>query len=159
MDHTPTVPIYYRTIPTNLTRGCLRSYSWDVMDHTPTVPIYYRTIPTNLTCACLRCYSWDVMDRTPTVPIYYRTIPTNLTCGCLRCYSWDIMDHTHPQSLSIARGKKQPAGKWLATDVNIRHGVTSWLQTLDTDFFSARVQALKPQWDTCLTVNGNYREV
>jgi hypothetical protein len=40
----------------------------------------------------------------------------------------------------------------LATDANVKQAVTSWLQIMDTDFFSIRMQALLLQWDKCLNV-------
>jgi hypothetical protein len=51
---------------------------------------------------------------------------------------------------------------WMVTnlqDTNIKQAVTSTLETTDTDFFYASVQTLVPQWDKCLTVNGNYSAV
>jgi hypothetical protein len=37
---------------------------------------------------------------------------------------------------------------WLAKiwDTDIKQAAISWLQTLDTDFFYARIQALDPRW-------------
>jgi hypothetical protein len=40
--------------------------------------------------------------------------------------------------------KKHLAGKWSATDSDVKQAVTSWLQTRDTDSFYARIQALVP---------------
>jgi hypothetical protein len=40
--------------------------------------------------------------------------------------------------------KKHLAGKQFATDTDMKQAVTSWLQTLDTNFFHIRIQALVP---------------
>jgi hypothetical protein len=41
----------------------------------------------------------------------------------------------------------------------MKQTLMSWLQTLDTDFFNARVQVLVPWWDRFLNVNGTFVEV
>jgi hypothetical protein len=40
--------------------------------------------------------------------------------------------------------KEHLTGKRLATDTDMKQAVTSWLQTLDTDFFCMGIQALVP---------------
>jgi hypothetical protein len=42
---------------------------------------------------------------------------------------------------------KHLAGKAYATDADVKQAVTSWLRKLDTNFFSAGIQAFVPQWD------------
>jgi hypothetical protein len=42
--------------------------------------------------------------------------------------------------------KKHLTGKHFATDTDVKQAITSSLQTLDTDFFYALVQALVPWW-------------
>ena len=41
--------------------------------------------------------------------------------------------------------EKRLAKKPLAQDADVKQAITSWLHTLDTDFFCARTQALVPQ--------------
>jgi hypothetical protein len=36
---------------------------------------------------------------------------------------------------------KHLAGKWFAADINMKQAVTSWIQTFDTNFFYAGMQA------------------
>jgi hypothetical protein len=55
--------------------------------------------------------------------------------------------------------KKHLDGKRFATDADIKQAVTSCLQTLDTDFFCAAIQALMPQWDKRLNVNVDCVEI
>jgi hypothetical protein len=50
--------------------------------------------------------------------------------------------------------KKHLAGKWFASDINMKQAVISWLQTRDVDFFCAGMQALVSQWAKCLNVSG-----
>jgi hypothetical protein len=45
--------------------------------------------------------------------------------------------------------KKHLADKQFAADIDMKQAVTSWLQTLETGFFFASIQALMPQWDKC----------
>jgi hypothetical protein len=40
----------------------------------------------------------------------------------------------------------------------VKQAVTSWLHTLDTDFYAV-IQAVMPRWDKCLNVIGNYMEI
>jgi hypothetical protein len=51
------------------------------------------------------------------------------------------------------------AGKRFAKNAEIKQAVTSWLQTIDTDFVVAGIQALVPQLDKRLNVNSYYLEV
>ena len=55
--------------------------------------------------------------------------------------------------------KKHLAGKRFATDADVKQVITSWLQTLDTDFLYAGIQALAPQWERCVNENSDYVEV
>jgi hypothetical protein len=55
--------------------------------------------------------------------------------------------------------KKYVAGRRFATDADMTEAVTSWLQTLDTDFFCVRIQFLVSQWDRYFNVSGDYVEV
>jgi hypothetical protein len=62
------------------------------------------------------------------------------------------MDHT-PHSPYLAPSnfhafwgplKKNLAGRLFETEADVKQAVTSWLQTLDNDFFCAGVQVLEP---------------
>jgi len=55
--------------------------------------------------------------------------------------------------------KKPAASKGFATDADVKQVITSWLQTLDTDFLYAGIQALAPQWERCVNENSDYVEV
>jgi hypothetical protein len=47
---------------------------------------------------------------------------------------------------------------WLARDLqwaDMKQAVTCCFQTLDSDFFCARIQVLLPWWDKCLSVSGD----
>lgn len=55
--------------------------------------------------------------------------------------------------------KKCLASKQFATDTSMQQAVSSWLQTLDTNIFYARIQALVSRWNKCLHVNNDYMEV
>ena len=64
----------------------------------------------------------------------------------LWCYGWDVMDHCPhkpyftPSDFSlIGLLKKHQAGKNFVVDANITQAVTSWLQTLDSNFFYAGI--------------------
>ena len=46
-----------------------------------------------------------------------------------------------------------------ATDTHAKQAVTSYLHTLDTDFYHTRKQALVPWWVKYLNVIGDYMEV
>jgi len=63
--------------------------------------------------------------------------------------------NTHPQSLFITRWKKQPTGN--------RHYYKAQCHLLATDtwyqLLFCQGLSLVPQWDTCLTVDDNYRVV
>jgi len=54
---------------------------------------------------------------------------------------------------------KQMTGKKFAIDAKMKQAVTSSLETRDTNFFCARIQALVARWDKCLNVNGYSVEV
>ena len=45
---------------------------------------------------------------------------------------------------------KHLPGSRLAKEAEVKQAVTSWLQTLDTDFFDPRTKAFVPQWQICL---------
>jgi hypothetical protein len=49
--------------------------------------------------------------------------------------------------------------KQFVTDTNMKQAVTSWLQSLNTDFSCFEVEALGPQWDKRLNVCGDSVEV
>lgn len=42
---------------------------------------------------------------------------------------------------------------------DVKQAVTSWLQTLDTYFFPARILTLVLRWNRCSNVSGGYVEV
>jgi hypothetical protein len=46
--------------------------------------------------------------------------------------------------------KKHLADKWFASDANVKQAVSSFLQTLDMNFFYAGIQALVAQQEKCL---------
>jgi len=50
--------------------------------------------------------------------------------------------------------QKHLAGNQFETDPNMKQAVTCWLQSLDTDILYTTIQALSPQCDKCLNVNG-----
>jgi hypothetical protein len=43
--------------------------------------------------------------------------------------------------------KKREAGKGFATEADVQQAVTSWLQTLDKDFFYAGIKELEQHLD------------
>ena len=47
--------------------------------------------------------------------------------------------------------EKHLADKRLVVDAEVKQVVTSWLQTVDADFYYARIQALVPQEKKILT--------
>jgi histone-lysine N-methyltransferase SETMAR len=65
----------------------------------------------------------------------------------LRRYNWEVLDHP-PYSPEIAPSnfhlfgplKKHLGGRPFATDCEVQQAM-SWLQTLDTDFFYAEIDA------------------
>ena len=75
-------------------------------------------------------------------------------CDSLRCCGWEIMDH-RPDSPDVLSNDihlfgpfyKRLADKRFATDADVKQAVTSWLHTLDTNFFRVWIQALVPRWD------------
>jgi len=70
-------------------------------------------------------------------------------------YSPDLM----PSGLhSFGPLKKQLSGRRVVTDVDVKQGVTSWLQTLDTEVFCAGL-SLDVSVRHALNVNGDYTEV
>jgi hypothetical protein len=50
---------------------------------------------------------------------------------------------------------KHVAGKQFTADTDVKQAGTFWLQTLDTDFFCARLQVLMPQWSKHLNVSSS----
>lgn len=52
-----------------------------------------------------------------------------------------------------------PVIKIFAGDADVKQAVTPWLQTTDTGFFYAGIQALMPWRHKCLNVNGEYLEM
>jgi len=73
-----------------------------------------------------------------------------------------VVDHP-PYCLDLAPNdfhvsgfrKKHLARKQFSADVDVKQSITIWLQTLDTTFFYAKIQALVPQWDKCSNVSGD----
>jgi histone-lysine N-methyltransferase SETMAR len=70
----------------------------------------------------------------------------NQTCAWLLFYSWDIMDHlSYSPNLAPSDShlfkllKKHLASKQFVTDDDVKQAVTSQLQTLDINFFSAGI--------------------
>jgi len=55
--------------------------------------------------------------------------------------------------------KVHKTGKQFAEDAHVNHTDTSWLQTLDTNFYYTNIQALMPKWDKCLDFYGDQLEV
>jgi len=55
--------------------------------------------------------------------------------------------------------EKNLAGMSFVTDADEKQAVTCWQQKLDTNSVYAWIQALVPQWDKCLNVNGDHVEV
>ena len=76
------------------------------------------------------------------------TVPhtANWTCDSLRHYGCEVMDHP-PKSPDPAPSDfrllgpalKSLVGKQIATDADVKQGVTFKQQTLDTDFFHAKI--------------------
>ena len=52
--------------------------------------------------------------------------------------------------------KKQLVASRFVTNTDVKQAVTSWLQTLDTDFLCAGTQAMMPLWYKSLNVSGDY---
>jgi len=65
-------------------------------------------------------------------------------------YGWEVKDHLPTDVFN-----KHPADKRFAKHANVKQAVTSWLQTIDTNFFYAKIQALVPRWDKRFNVNGD----
>ena len=70
------------------------------------------------------------------------------------------MDHLPPTSDILLNDtnfdgllKECLAAKWFETCADVKQAVTSWI-TVVTDFLHAGTQALAPQWDRCLKING-----
>ena len=59
----------------------------------------------------------------------------------------------------IGRVKKQLVGKRFEIDAKLKQSVTTWLQTLDTDFLCAGLQIYVPTSVRCLNVSSDYVEV
>lgn len=51
------------------------------------------------------------------------------------------------------------AGKWFALVNNMKPAVTYWLQTCNTDFISAGMQALLPWLEECFSISSGHVEV
>lgn len=62
----------------------------------------------------------------------------NQSCDCRSCWHWDVTDHPPSPWCWFALGhfhlswshKDHMAGKWFATDVNMKQAVTGWLHML-----------------------------
>lgn len=96
-------------------------------------------------------------------------MPGSCTANCtsdqLRCYGCEVMRHPlcgpylTPSDLHLSEAhKKHLASKQFAADANMKQAVTSWIQTVDTDFFVAVTQAFTVVGQM-LSVNGDYIEV
>jgi hypothetical protein len=70
-----------------------------------------------------------------------------------------ITSHEYSAVYFLRPFKHHQADKRLATDADVKEAVTSWLQTLDNDFFHIVIQALVPRWDRCVNVTGDYVKV
>jgi histone-lysine N-methyltransferase SETMAR len=76
-------------------------------------------------------------------------ITANRKRELLRRYNWEVLDH-HPYSPDLAPSdfhlfgplKKHLGGRRFETDGEVQQAVMSWLQTLDTHFFYAEIDAL-----------------
>jgi len=55
--------------------------------------------------------------------------------------------------------KKHKAGTKFASEITWKQAVTSWLQTLDINFFYTVVHVLVQWWYKCLNVNSDHVEV
>lgn len=55
--------------------------------------------------------------------------------------------------------KKYLAGKGFGAHANMKQNVTSWLQTIDTNFLYMGLQTSLPQWDKCMNVTSACVEV
>jgi hypothetical protein len=55
--------------------------------------------------------------------------------------------------------KKHLAAKRFVTNADAKQALTSWLQTLDIDFYSSGIQAMMPLWCISLNVSGDYASV
>jgi hypothetical protein len=56
----------------------------------------------------------------------------------------------------LGQAMKHLVGKQIATDTDFKQDVTSKQQTLDTDFFYAKIPRLVPRCNECLNVSGDY---
>ena len=70
-----------------------------------------------------------------------------------------LTSHEYSTVYLLQPFKHNQADKGLATDADVKEAVTSWLQTLDNDFFHIAIQALVPRWDRCVNVTDDYVEV
>lgn len=90
----------------------------------------------------------------------------NRACGWLRRYGWEVTDNSICCP-NLAPGDvhlfgpltKHLVGKRFAADTSMLQAVASCLQTFDTDFFYASIQALGPRWDKCLNASDGYVKV
>jgi len=76
---------------------------------------------------------------------------TDLHTDWLRRHSWKVTDyHSHGSEHALSDFhlsgplKNHPTGKRLAKDAEVKEAVTFWLETPDTHFFYAWIQALVP---------------
>jgi hypothetical protein len=90
----------------------------------------------------------------------------NWTCDSLRHYGCDVMDHppknpdpTTSNFRILGPALEHLVGKQIATDADVKQGVTSKQQTPDTDFFHAKIPRLVSPCNKCLNVSGDYVKV
>ena len=123
----------------------------------------------NISCWVLLWYSWEVTAAYALQKAWLAApsfcivtlgliLWTRLATGCGTC--WEVMDHPHyslyctPIDLHLfVLFKKRQSGKWFAENASVKQAVTSWLQTFDTDFFCAWIEALVPLWKRCLNAS------
>jgi hypothetical protein len=84
------------------------------------------------------------------------THTANLMYDWLRHYGWEVMDQPPYSHNVMLRDfhlfgplKKHLDSNGFAANIYMKQAVTSWLQTLDPDFFHAGIQALVPWLDKC----------
>jgi hypothetical protein len=86
----------------------------------------------------------------------------NRTCESLRFCGWEKGDHrSHSPDVQssdfhlFGQLKKRLADERLATDADVKQAVTSWLQTLDTNFSHVWMHAWVQRWDKWWNNNGD----
>jgi len=69
-------------------------------------------------------------------------VSTELTA--LERYGWEVMDRTAYCSTLASNDFQQLFGKRFVTDADVKQAATSCPHTLDSDIFSAGIQAIVP---------------